>query len=33
LIEPDKGVLVETVDSIKFDQVPIISPNGDMLVK
>ena len=27
------AVLIETKDIIKFDRVPIVSPNGDVLVK
>ncbi len=29
----NKGRLVETEDFIKFENVPIVSPNGDCLVK
>lgn len=32
-IEPNKGTLIETESIIRFDKVPIISPNGDVLVK
>jgi ATP-binding cassette subfamily D (ALD) protein 3 len=31
--EIQKGVTQETTDYIHFDKVPIISPNGDVLVK
>ena len=29
----NKGRLVETEDFIKFESVPIVSPNGDTLLK
>lgn len=28
-----RGTVVETTDSIVFDGVPIVSPNGDVLIK
>jgi ATP-binding cassette subfamily D (ALD) protein 3 len=31
--EMNKGRLVETEDYIKFESVPLVSPNGDCLVK
>jgi ATP-binding cassette subfamily D (ALD) protein 3 len=29
----DKGKLIQTEDIIEFESVPIVSPNGDVLVK
>jgi hypothetical protein len=29
----EKGLTIETDDFIRFENVPIISPNGDILVK
>lgn len=33
IISLDKGKLIETEDIIEFDKMPIISPNGDVLIK
>jgi ATP-binding cassette subfamily D (ALD) long-chain fatty acid import protein len=33
IVLQNRGQVVESEDDIIFDQVPIISPNGDVLVK